>query len=128
MVRHDGVTDCRGHKANVTGWLSQLIPYLGGKVSPAVDIPYGPKAQPYVAPEKRKAGRVSKGQAPCIELSNFPRSTTSTPFLWVTPLQECNMEMVAGIIGITVSETWALKPEVGWIVVHAPKDVEYVWH
>ena len=112
-----------GGKANVTGWLSELFPYLNGKVSPAVNIPGGIKAQPYQSLRRRYLANPSEPEPCCIVLSSFPGSTTATPFPWNYHKEQhklvLKMELVAGIIGVVACDSGALKPEVGWLVCHA---------
>ena len=118
MLKYNGPAGSGG-EANVTGWLSELFPYLKGEVSPAVDIPGGIKAQPYQQPFWRRRTDSTEPEPCCIALSSFTGSTTSTPFVWNYYGVEHKMELVAGIIGVVAGDSGALKPEVGWLVCHA---------
>ena len=117
MLKYNGPAGSGG-KANVTGWLSELFPYLEGKVSPAVDIPGGIKVQPYRSLGMRRRTDSNEPEPCCIALSSFPGSTTSTPFTWDYSGEKHKMELVAGIIGLVAGDSGALKPEVGWLVCH----------
>ncbi len=116
MIKYNGPAGSGG-AANVTGWLSQLFPYLDGDVSPAVNITGGVKAKAYRSFFEQDDTSISAH--PRIALSSFPTSVTTTPFTWDYFGKDKKMELVAGIIGITAGESGALKPEVGWLVAYA---------
>ena len=117
MLNYNGPAGSGGW-ANVTGWLSQLFPYLEGEVSPAVNITGGIKA--YQSCWTDFSLPDSTDPEPCpIAFSSFPGSTTSTPFIWNYYGVEHKMELVAGIIGVVAGNSGALKPEVSWLVAHA---------
>ncbi len=125
MLKYDGGFESGG-QAFVTGWLSQLFPYLRGRVSPAAKIPDGRsgvkvvKAHAYELDSSDDLMISSAGSAhPCIDLCDFPTSVTSTSFIWDYYGTIYKMELVAGIIGVTIGNSGALKPEVGWLVAHA---------
>ena len=54
-----------------------------------------------------------------IPLDDFSKSTTSTPFRWIDNDTKRDMLLNAGVMGISMTESGALKPEVGWVVSQA---------
>jgi Domain of unknown function (DUF4419) len=134
-----------GGVASVSGWIAKLFLYVKGGMNPLVGAPTEnveakPGANPALAmtpwldhafwesaahvhdetsykPNKGtgKEGK-GKGAVSTVDLADFPCGTTNTEFIWNYLGANIDMNLVAGLVGITITSEGALKPEVGWVI------------
>lgn len=124
-----------GGVSKVSGWIGKLFLYVKSGANPLLsenmpDVPKRrqPLAQFKECPWKDEALWSSHSSnmieppskkeryANAIKIADFPAGITSTPFLWDCLGAHHQMKLIAGLVGITVSSSGCLKPEVGWIV------------
>ena len=141
MFKHNGPNGS-GEVAHVTGWLAELFPYLQDSVpNPAVfgvDAVVGgrptddePPPEPesfapfasaaYMAFDDAFAGYVEPPSAikrrKRVPLSQIPIGRTETEFTWVLLGKHIQMTLIAGLVGIGLTPSGALRPHVGYVVV-----------
>jgi hypothetical protein len=83
-----------GSHPEITGWITKLFLFIGnGKINPSINNDYVK-----------------------IDPSEFPRSLTKTNFKWDYLKTRISMNLIAGNIGVTLTASGALKPEIGWLI------------
>lgn len=139
IYNHHG-PDGSGDVAKVSGWIAKLFLYVKGGLNPLVGK--GGQEDIAVVPQRReprpefascpwkdealwgpKASvsplRHQKTSTTAIPLAHFPAGLSNTPFTWMYWGREYKMKLIAGVVGVSVSTSGHLKPEVGWIVASA---------
>lgn len=86
-----------GGVATVSGWIAKLFLHVRSGVNPILQ---------------------SSGSS-AVKLCDFPAGITTTPFTWQYLGTDIPMSLIAGLVGVTVAQSGALRPEVGWIVARA---------
>lgn len=84
-----------GGVASVSGWIAKLFLYVKDGINPLLQNTTRTKS---------------------IAFANFPVCLTSTPFKWKYLTTQYDMKLMSGLVGITLSATGSLKPEVGWLI------------
>jgi Domain of unknown function (DUF4419) len=118
-----------GGTAHVSGWIAKLYLYIKTGLNPLIgspdaSVPFKPRGDPKLAGTPWLDNTLWSGyQEPVVntpktsvQLASFPCGMTSTDFLWFYLTERIDMIMLAGVVGNTITETGALKPEVGWII------------
>jgi hypothetical protein len=86
-----------GSHPEITGWITKLFLFVeNGEVNPSLN-----------------RSNVK------IDPSHFPRSLTKTPFKWKYYQSTIPMNLIAGNVGVTLTASGALKPEIGWLIAAA---------
>lgn len=104
----------------ITGWISNLFPYLKRDASKLVRNSYFVDAtKPFR--DNSSASNISFGvKGP--DHTSFPSAMSQVPFQWNYHGQEIAMSFSGGLIGIRQNpDTLTLKPEVGWAVYEPEK-------
>ena len=100
-----------GSSIQVSGWIAKFFLYIKNAINPMLE--YQPLwSQPKLINEVQ------------IPIADFPSGLTNTPFKWLNHGQTRDMSLVAGLIGITVNEMGAIKPELGWVVSQDNVDIK----
>ena len=117
-----------GSTAKVSGWIAELFLYIKDEINPMlspVNLPKRTeprsefKSTPWLDDELWSTNPKTKTlKKDRIDPSDFPIGYTSTPFVWEYYKETLDMKIMSGLVGITLGEDGALKPELGWVISH----------
>ena len=82
-----------GSNKTVSGWITKLFLYVQGHKNPAIN----------------------KNNVK-IEPCDFNKGLTKTSFIWNYLGTQIPMNLIAGNIGVSITSSGALKPEIGWLI------------
>ena len=133
-----------GSVSTVSGWIAKLFLYTKSGINPLLgtsteeppqrciprsefkDYPWKDEtlwgaADSFSKKKKQRdpmLSRWNKQKKNSIRLADFPTGLTSTPFTWkyLPANAEYKMKLIAGHIGITLTPSGSLKPELGWLI------------
>lgn len=122
-----------GGVSKVSGWIAKLFLYVKDDINPLIgkpdeDVPIFQVLQtdptlahtPWLDESLWRSSTIMKPPtvkpATAIKLADFPCGTTKTEFTWICYDRSIKMDLIAGLVGITLTEKGSLKPEVGWLI------------
>jgi len=118
--------------AVLTGWASVLFPYLKDHQENLYPNPYLKDWKKRLEIDDNQHWRERWDNPQGTGLHAFPSCFTSVPLKVFWGVQETDMRLVGGLMGVSQDdETLAVEPECGWIVVYEqpvdPLSQQYEW-
>lgn len=117
-----------GGTASVSGWIAKLFLYIKGEPNPlfptkdyeipkCIDEKY--KNTPWLDNNFWSSNNTKQNVTKpitSIPLADFCRGIAKTPFIWNYYGKNIKMNLLSGLIGITLTINGSLKPEIGWLI------------
>lgn len=103
----------------ITGWITAFFPYLKDPISHLPTnqnswlIQGGQQLQNQLYPGDTK----QEGYLSGLTMDQLPIGLARAPFLWKFPMEQFEMEFLAGFVGVAQdAQTLCLRPEIGWAI------------